>query len=876
MNRNSTPSEIWQELPTEIKSSATACFFKPFVDKEKAPSEELALKAVGLISYRLKIRPKSVSKYSDLRKAQLLSSIVSLPDELVVGVIRAYLLSDQVPMLSAFLDSLCVKHKNGRIENEADLESLTGGKVEAAGKKLLTRFDREMVELYFWALIESDDVWEVLRVNPLDSSLQVDAPARPEQEDFDQEIAIHEQGFTSLDNLITLAIIDAAAEVHGSFSRDQVLDIVDEVLHLNARRHQSYFHRGYAEAIFDLDLQLHFGEENPSRRLWYLSGAIVAYARKENHAKIAALYDSEDIVILGHKPDARARVAALFVFDSLCLTGRGTSAAAFLSPQLIPFLDSFDHVLELGTKLLRTGEIENADALLTLLHASRAFFPEAELSTDRESKLKRRRAHCLRLKHQFSEAQRLLEELVQESDEEKSAILTDLAMVSASFRGLVDIEIPEKNAVSFINRLNKISDALVAAVGGGGDPSHAEFCLGVLSLAESSTQAAATLLERAVTQMMSRSDVYNYGDLLARARFYLALALAETLDESRSKYSVQLFNESLRLGHVPVTGLLRRYIEALLMVNPEEARLCAERILPDVQLGPKVLEALAATDVLRKSAPILNALYKWSCEPSRSKKTRFDDLKIVLRESLFARDIDLAEKALDQMEILARTSGYGKEYAALLEDPAHYDPAWMEADAAWSAVRVLETLGEYQRASDLLIREFHRVLTSDEFGATDEAAEILLKIRSYGLTTVDVGSLDSRLAAATIKSDENLPQRHNKPKCITIVGGDELESSYDEAIRKWCKHWDPFLDIHFRHTNWSSNHGEQLDSMKALINRSDAVVVMRRIRTNLGRNVRSVSKLWIGCAGESKSSIQRAIMTASQILATQDAKTNLN
>jgi hypothetical protein len=191
-------------------------------------------------------------------------------------------------------------------------------------------------------------------------------------------------------------------------------------------------------------------------------------------------------------------------------------------------------------------------------------------------------------------------------------------------------------------------------------------------------------------------------------------------------------------------------------------------------------------------------------------------------------------------------------------------------------VRVLETLGEYQRASDLLIREFHRVLTSDEFGATDEAAEILLKIRSYGLTTVDVGSLDSRLAAATIKSDENLPQRHNKPKCITIVGGDELESSYDEAIRKWCKHWDPFLDIHFRHTNWSSNHGEQLDSMKALINRSDAVVVMRRIRTNLGRNVRSVSKLWIGCAGESKSSIQRAIMTASQILATQDAKTNLN
>jgi hypothetical protein len=868
MNRNSSAFQVWQGLSAAVKNSAAHSFWT-----SADVDDNLRQKATGLIAIRCKMREKSISKYPVSRKAQLLLSVASLPADICKALFRAYLLASQMPMISAFLDSLSIKYSNGLIDPEEDLEALSPEAIKLAATKLLSMFDPENVELYFWVHLQSGEAWK-----PLDAFFRDVEPKIVEEiedDSIDQEIRVHAEGLTRFDDLITLAIIDSAADVHSTFSREHVLEIVDEALHLNVRRHQSYFHRGYAEAMFDLVLQPDFAEENPSRRLWYLTGAIVALARKQKHSAIADLCEAEDLGALGAEIGARSRAAARFVFDALCLTGKGTSAAAFLKPELVPFLGLFDHILEVGTKLLRNGEIENADAVLKLLDSTRAFYPDGGLSKELEINLKRRRAHCLRLKRQYGEAKRLLQDLAEEADEEKSVILTDLAMVASGFRGLVDIAIPEKSAATMVSRFKQMQPALIAAAAVGNDASHAEFCLGVLALAEGDASSAATLLERSVTKMLTRPDVYNYGDLLPRARFYLALALAETLDETRTGYSVHLFNEALRSGHLPIAPLLRRYIEALLMVCPDEARVCAEQILPDVQLGPKILEALAATELLRKSKPILQALYTWSCDSSRPKKSRFEDFRAVLREALLARDIDLAENALDQMEVLAQASTCSREYIALLQDPGSYDPAWTATDASWSCIRVLETLGDYQSASELLTREFHRRLASNEYGAVDEGAEILSRIKSYGLTTVDFEALEARLTAVSPRALQSELPLQDAHWCITVVGGDELESKYDEAIRNWCKTWNPQLELHFRHTNWSSNHGDQLESMKNLLQRSDAVVVLRRIRTTLGRNVRRISKFWVGCAGESKGSIQRALTTAAWILAGQN-KSNVS
>lgn len=67
------------------------------------------------------------------------------------------------------------------------------------------------------------------------------------------------------------------------------------------------------------------------------------------------------------------------------------------------------------------------------------------------------------------------------------------------------------------------------------------------------------------------------------------------------------------------------------------------------------------------------------------------------------------------------------------------------------------------------------------------------------------------------------------------------------------------VEIVFRHPGWSGRWGPEFDAMRPTLDRSDAMVVMRLIRTNLGREVRKFAKRWVGCAGYSKSSIENTI-----------------
>jgi hypothetical protein len=99
---------------------------------------------------------------------------------------------------------------------------------------------------------------------------------------------------------------------------------------------------------------------------------------------------------------------------------------------------------------------------------------------------------------------------------------------------------------------------------------------------------------------------------------------------------------------------------------------------------------------------------------------------------------------------------------------------------------------------------------------------------------------------------------------VTVVGGDEKQMKLDDNIRSSLRSQFHSVTLEFRHTGWNSNHGDQLKAMEPLLGRSDAVVVMRRIRTNLG-NLRRTCPLWVGCAGDSRSSIERAIRLAVEL-----------
>jgi len=79
----------------------------------------------------------------------------------------------------------------------------------------------------------------------------------------------------------------------------------------------------------------------------------------------------------------------------------------------------------------------------------------------------------------------------------------------------------------------------------------------------------------------------------------------------------------------------------------------------------------------------------------------------------------------------------------------------------------------------------------------------------------------------------------------------------------------PGLRVDFVHTNMSSNWGRQFEDMQTKLGAADAVVVMRMIRTQLGRSIRQSCRIWVPCVGHGKESIKRAIVRAAMVAAEQ-------
>ncbi len=152
-----------------------------------------------------------------------------------------------------------------------------------------------------------------------------------------------------------------------------------------------------------------------------------------------------------------------------------------------------------------------------------------------------------------------------------------------------------------------------------------------------------------------------------------------------------------------------------------------------------------------------------------------------------------------------------------------------------------------------------RGLQRCENEALDEAAEVYAEMNDHKAECED----------GRVKGQ--LPGLPNVPMCITVVGGDEMQARYDDSLRKAFECGSNKIDLNFRHTNWSSNYGEQFEQMRPLLDRSDAVIVMRRIRTTLGRNLRRYCPTWIGCAGDGKLSIERAIRAAVSLVRARQA-----
>ncbi len=119
------------------------------------------LQAVMLIAQQKKFRPKTINGLDVDRRARHLATLPSLPDALAARALVIYHLTEQRPMMGAFLDALGIAHENGLIQE--DTVKPDPDKIAPATETLRQQFPADDVALYLETLYSQDpETWGAL------------------------------------------------------------------------------------------------------------------------------------------------------------------------------------------------------------------------------------------------------------------------------------------------------------------------------------------------------------------------------------------------------------------------------------------------------------------------------------------------------------------------------------------------------------------------------------------------------------------------------------------------------------------------------------------------------------------------------------------
>ena len=154
------PSRLWKRLPAARRLAAAELFW---TDEQ---SEEQQIEAVAAIASHMKFRTKSVLGLPLEKRSKYLAGLPNISDSVAARALVSYHLSQQRPMMSAFLDALGIPNEEGLINDETVTKPGPDA-LRAAATELGTKFPPEDVSLYFATLVSQDpDTWGDLAVVP--------------------------------------------------------------------------------------------------------------------------------------------------------------------------------------------------------------------------------------------------------------------------------------------------------------------------------------------------------------------------------------------------------------------------------------------------------------------------------------------------------------------------------------------------------------------------------------------------------------------------------------------------------------------------------------------------------------------------------------
>src|SRR5712675_3031843 len=127
-----TPSRLWKQMTLDQRTRAARAFWE---DPEATDDQ---VQAALLIAQQKKFRPKTVIGLDVERKAKHLATLGAMPDQIAARALILYHLTEQRPMMGAFLDALGIAHENGLIQ-EDDVKP-DAAKIASAAAQLAGQF----------------------------------------------------------------------------------------------------------------------------------------------------------------------------------------------------------------------------------------------------------------------------------------------------------------------------------------------------------------------------------------------------------------------------------------------------------------------------------------------------------------------------------------------------------------------------------------------------------------------------------------------------------------------------------------------------------------------------------------------------------------
>ena len=642
------------------------------------------------------------------------------------------------------------------------------------------------------------------------------------------------------------AIVDSRQGVAGALTKQELDKAIDEFVDLNGRRQQSYFHVGFRDALFDLPVGAELSVQNEKRARWYWTGAVQGWARSKSWGRIAEAYDAGNTVgELGDGADAASRMAGICIAEALWRTGRTPDLPVFVRVDLARRPDIHQLLLDVGTESLRSRNPGVARALFAvLIECGESLKPNDAVARHLPT-VRRRMAHCLRLLGERQGAEDLLHGLLRdERDPDVIAMVhADLGLLKGRFALLDEIRIPgdETARRDLVDRLRAgeehfrkavaIPDATYAC--------HGHYCLGVLSLADddmgdSRFKAADMHIERAHAPIHG-NRIYP-ASLVAQTDLYLGIAKLQLFDAAEIHHAARLIVSGLDGAEFP-THFIATAVDNLAL-SDESVGIVAGPLLESG--GDQAVDALADAAILDTYAPLAERLRERAHRTNRRKGLAAGDLRGALRGYLGVGDVETSREILDELEQLAVEGSGVEEFLELLDTPDGYEPAWERDDAVVASARCLEAEGRYTEALARLRGVFHSYM---QRGDASNASGVLERIRTYGVDSTGYIDLERRYESSTPDADTDLQDPAQAgPVRVLVVGGNETQAKVTGRVRSKVSRRDPEVTVDFLHTGWGSGWNQYVEDTQGRLTDTDAVVVMRYIRTLLGRHVRAMCR----------------------------------